>query len=82
MSLDKQIKEMASVKVDDVVEAAYKAVEKVVKGTGLKTNDVARLVSGHKTKSTFDASVKVVAEKISADMMASLGNKEPGKDDS
>jgi len=72
MSLDARIKEMANTQVDMIVEEAYKAVEKVVSGTACKTHDIARLVSGHKTKSTRDAAVKAVAEQLGEAMLKSM----------
>lgn len=80
MSLDKQIKEMAAAELDSLVKLAQGNLTGTCKGTPLVAADVARLVSGHKTKTTYDACVKVLAARISANMLASIGNKEPGKD--
>lgn len=73
MSLDKQIKEMAEAQLTALVTETARAVTKVIKDSEVSTPDMARLVSEHKTKSTFDKCVKQLAAKISKDMMASLG---------
>lgn len=78
MSLDKQIKEVATGQVDALVADAAKALAKVVKDAEISVPDLARLVSEHKTKSTHDKCVKAVAEKISKDMLATMS----GSDDS
>lgn len=80
MSLDKQIKDMAAKKVDALIDEASRAVANVIHTTPLLVPDVARLVSEHKTKTTYDKCVKAFADHISEDMLASLG-KETDEDE-
>ena len=62
-----------------LVTETAKAVTKVIKSSEVSTPDMARLVSEHKTKSTFDKCVKQLAAKISKDMLASLATGEDKK---
>lgn len=72
MSLDKQIKEMAAKQLDELQEAAERAILNVCTPTPLNMPELARLVSGHKTQTTRDACIKKLSDKISADMLASI----------
>jgi hypothetical protein len=80
MSLDKQIKALAETELVNLMDAGSKALNKVCQGSPIGVGQLARLVSDHKPKSTRDACVKILSEKIGKNALASLGNKEPGAD--
>lgn len=73
MNLDKQIKEMAKNQVDTIIDAGARALAQSVGSAPLSVPDVARLVSEHKTKSTYDKCVKIVADSISVEMLKTVG---------
>ena len=74
MSLDKQIKEMA---IEQIGEICATVQSKLVEHTPepLDHKDIARLISGHKTKTTFDRCVKQLSDRISKQMLASMKGK-------
>ena len=74
MSLDKQIKEMAEKRVDEIVVAAARAVANVIGDSPVGVRQIARLVSEHKTQTTKTACVKAFSDQISADMLKSMSS--------
>ena len=72
MSLDKQIKEMATNQLNDICTRAEEAVNRVVQGTPLGAEDVARIVSGHKTQTTFASCVKKLETRIGQSMLSAM----------
>lgn len=79
-SLDKRIKEMAEGELLELLKSGQSALEKVCKGSSVGVGDLGRLLSMHKTKSTNDRCVKLIAAKISKDMLASLAPAKTGQD--
>lgn len=79
MSLDAKIKEMAQEKLKFVLEQGNAVLESLAKEYGLETKDVARLLSGHKTKTTEAKVVKDLSDIIATRMMNSLGGNDTGE---
>lgn len=74
MNLDKQIKEMA---IEQIGEICAIVQSKLVEHTPepLDHKDIARLISGHKTKTTFDKCVRQLSDRIGEQMMKSMSGK-------
>lgn len=72
MSLDKQIKKMAEGDLAEICREARKDIEQRVQGLPVSVAEVARLVSGHKTKTTENAVVKKLADKRAQQMLEAI----------
>lgn len=81
MSLDKRIKGMAEARVTRLIEDAGRALEPICKNYGLHMNDVARLMSQHKTKTTHAAIVKQFSDAIAQRMLESAMSTDEIRDD-
>ncbi len=72
MSLDKQIREMATDRMNEVVSKADSALLPICREYGVDMSDLGRLISTHKTKTTEAKVVRGFAEDISAQMLKSI----------
>jgi hypothetical protein len=72
MSLDKQIREMATERMLDVISKADAALSPICREYGVDMSDIGRLISTHKTKTTEAKVVRDFAEDISAQMLKSI----------
>lgn len=72
MSLDAKIKELATAKLRDLKTEAIVALGDVESEFGVTAEDIGRIVSGHKTKTTEAKLIKQFSEEIGEAMLASL----------
>jgi len=79
MSLDKRLREIAEARINAAQDLAVAALKVVSRESGITVTALARIVSGHKTKSVRADACRLIMKDLADAMVASLDDDSQNK---
>jgi hypothetical protein len=74
--LHDKIRVIAQGKLDTMIDEASGAIDKIIDGTALTRQAMARLVQGHRTDTAYKAAVKKLADVVIGDLIEEFNSQQ------